>query len=76
MAMKREIETLKKDNKRLTEVLGILKSSSESRASELLKQLRLTTADPAVLFPAVDDISLELEFPQQVARAHPTTSEH
>lgn len=50
--MRREIETLKKDHGKLAELLDILRTVPEAQAFDVLRLLRLTTADHADLLPS------------------------
>ncbi|POR32983.1 Nitrogen assimilation transcription factor nirA [Tolypocladium paradoxum] len=52
MAMRRELETLKRDHGKLAELLDILRTVPERQAFDVLRSLRLTTADHADLLPS------------------------
>lgn len=45
MAMRREIETLKEEKRKLQDLLNMLRTLPELRSSHLLRKLRLTTVD-------------------------------
>lgn len=71
MVMKREIETLKKDNAKLQELFNMLRTLPEPKSLDILHRLRLTNADISSLLSS-ESSSLDDASSQQALMQLPT----